>query len=149
MVMRIQRYPLSRLPLGNLFEFEKDVDSLFEDFLGDAWTRGRLPGTPAMNLAETTNETLVTMELPGVKKGDLKVVVKDGLLTVSGQRKDSALPENSRWVRNEIGTGSFSRTVELPHQVKEQDISAELANGILTIVLPKAEEARPREIQVR
>jgi HSP20 family protein len=73
----------------------------------------------------------------------------DGVLTVSGHRKGRVLPENSRWVRSEVPTGTFSRAFELGHPVDEKEIKAELKDGMLRIVLPKAEEARPREITIR
>jgi len=84
-----------------------------------------------------------------VNKENLKITMADGLLTVSGQRKAQALPENSRWIRNEVTTGSFSRSFEIGHPVNVGEIAAELKDGLLRIVLPKAEEARPREITVR
>jgi HSP20 family protein len=59
------------------------------------------------------------------------------------------LPEKAKWIRNEVEGGSFSRAIELPHPVKQQEISAELNDGILRIHLPKAEEIRPREIRVK
>jgi HSP20 family protein len=149
MMLHITKYPARQFPVGNLFNFERDIDSLFQDFLGDSWFGGRPAGAPAVNFSETAGESIITMELPGVKKEDLKIVVEDSQITVSGERKQASLPENSRWVRNEIGAGKFSRTFELPHEVKADGISAELADGILRIVLPKAEAVRPREITVR
>jgi HSP20 family protein len=149
MVVRFAKHPVRLLPFGGILEFEKDIDTLFQDFLGGSRSRPFASGCPAMDMAEQGNETVVVMELPGVKKEDLKVVVEDGFLTVSGERKEHALPENSRWVRNEIAAGNFSRTIELPHAVKDQGISAELVNGLLTIVLPKADEVRPRQISVK
>jgi HSP20 family protein len=149
MVVRFAKQPARLLPFGGILEFEKDIDSLFQEFLGGSRSQGFAPGCPAMDIAEHGNETVVVLELPGVKKEDLKVVVEDGILTVSGERKEHALPENSRWVRNEIAAGTFSRSIELPHAVKDQGISAELVNGLLTIVLPKADEVRPRQISVK
>jgi HSP20 family protein len=149
MVMRFAKHPAHLIPFGGGQEFEKDIDTLFKDFLVGPRSRLLASGCPAMDIAEQGNETVLVMELPGVKKEDLKVVVEDGFLTVSGERKEHALPENSRWVRNEIAAGNFSRTIELPHAVKDQGISAELVNGLLTIVLPKADEVRPRQISVK
>jgi HSP20 family protein len=149
MVMRFAKHPAHLIPFGGGQEFEKDIDTLFKDFLVGPRSRLLASGCPAMDIAEQGNETVLVMELPGVKKEDLKVVVEDGFLTVSGERKEHALPENSRWVRNEIAAGNFSRTIELPHAVKDQGISAELVNGLLTTVLPKADEVRPRQISVK
>jgi HSP20 family protein len=123
-------------------------DPLFQNLFGDPWSAG--PDLrPSIDIAEYDSETVVVAELPGVKKDDLRLTVHDGFLTIAGDRKSGGLPENSRWLRNETTGGSFSRTIEIPHAVKGEAVSAELANGILKIVLPKADEARAREITVK
>ncbi len=149
MNVRFERYPVARNAFGDVFDFEREVNSLFENFLGTPWGRVAGSGYPRLDIAESGDETVIAMELPGVKKQDLKVLVQDGLLTVSGERTSPALPEKAKWIRNEVESGSFSRTIELPHPVKQQEISAELNDGILRIHLPKAEEIRPREIRVK
>jgi HSP20 family protein len=131
-----------------LVRFEREIDSLFQNFLATPWTAGAVQ-RPAIDVAEYESETVVVAELPGVKKDDVKLTVHDGLLTIAGQRKSGGLPENSRWLRNETTAGSFARTIEMPHAVNGEAISAELTNGILKIVLPKADEARAREIRVK
>jgi HSP20 family protein len=98
---------------------------------------------------ENSHEFVVVAELPGVKKEDVKVTLQDGVLTVSGERKQKAVPEESRWHRTEIESGEFHRSIELPTAVDAPAVSAELKDGILRIVVPKAEEARPREITVK
>jgi HSP20 family protein len=102
-----------------------------------------------VDIAEQGDESIVVAELPGVRKEDLKISIQDGQLTISGERRQHQLPENSSWLRNEAWSGEFSRTIQLPHEVKEDGVSAELKNGILRIVLPKAEEVRAREIKVQ
>ncbi len=131
-----------------LVRFERDIDSFFQNFLANPWTAGPVQ-RPNIDVVEYENETVVVAELPGVKKDDLKLTVHDGLLTIAGERKSNGLPEKSRWLRNETTAGSFARTVEMPHAVKGEAISAELTNGILKIVLPKSDEARAREITVK
>jgi len=148
MVVRVQRYPVASWPFESLFDFERGIDDLFGNFLGTGLVTqsGR---DPAIDVAEYDNESVVVAEMPGVRKEDMKISVQDGVLSITGERKGHELPEGSRWIRNEVRTGQFSRTVELPHEVKTDAISAELNNGVLRIVLPKAEEAKPREIQVQ
>jgi HSP20 family protein len=123
------------------------IDSLFEDLLNRPWARS-YSQVPAIDVAEYEHELVVVAELPGVKKEDIKILVQDGVLALSGERKGPAAPEESRWIRTEIASGSFSRSVELPVPVKEDSITAELKNGVLRVVLPKSDRARPREIQV-
>jgi HSP20 family protein len=148
MLVRLQRFPLLRPSWENVVDFERDVDSLFDTFLGGT-VAPRALHAPAMDLRGSENESVLAMELPGVAKEDVKISVDKGTLTISGERKDPGLPEGSRPLRNEIRYGTFVRTLELPHPVRVEAISAELNSGILRVVLPKAEEARPRAISIK
>jgi len=148
MLVRFERMPMPRPLFDSIFDFERDVDSLFDGFLGQPYgRRGR--AFPAIDLSDRGKEIVLVAELPGVRKEDLKITVQDGHLLISGERKEQTLPENSSWIRSETFSGSFSRTVELPHDVKADAISAELKDGVLRVVMPKAEEALPREISIR
>ena len=147
MFVRVQHLPISS-PFEPLMTFEQDIDDLFDSFMRTGSPRSGY-SYPAVDVAEYENETVVVAEMPGVKKEDLKLSVHDGALTISGQRKAHLLPEHSSWLRNEIRAGEFTRTVQLPHDVNVDSISAELTNGILRIVLPKSEHVRPREIKVQ
>jgi HSP20 family protein len=145
MLVRFERTPRISPSYGNIFEFEREVDDMFRHFLGDR----RVSAYPAMDVRETGEELTITAALPGVRKEDVKVSIHQGVLTVSGERKESSLPEGAAWLRNEITSGSFSRSIELPSRVEPGKVRAELQNGILRVVLPKAEEERPRQISVR
>ncbi|MFN0158594.1 MAG: Hsp20/alpha crystallin family protein [Bacteroidota bacterium] len=149
MLVRVHRLPTPASSIDTLFGFEKEIDNLFGDLLNKHVVVPAKRSYPALDMVEQENETVVVAELPGVRKEDVKVSVHDGVLTISGERKAHQLPEKSVSVRSEISIGKFSRSVQLPHEVQNDGISAELTNGVLRIVLPKAEEARPREIQVR
>jgi HSP20 family protein len=146
MLVRFERFPMARPDWRNVAEFERDVDSVFNGFFSAG---ANCTQSPAMNFAEHPNESVISVELPGVAKEDVKISLEEDLLTIKGERKASQLPENARWIRNERRSGEFFRTVQLPHSVKADGISAEMAHGILRITLPKAEEARPREIAVK
>jgi HSP20 family protein len=102
-----------------------------------------------MNIFDTNEDIVLVAELPGVGKEDIHLSVDDGLLTISGERKMAATPDKAQWLRNEIRTGEFSRVIELPRQVNPDKITAELSNGILRVILPKAEEAKPREVKIK
>jgi HSP20 family protein len=147
MLVRFGRFPVSRN--SDLFGFDRGINEIFEALEGRPSLSPESAAYPAADVTEEKDSTVLTLEVPGVNRGDLKITIAEGMLTVSGHRKPRALPENSRWIRNEVGAGSFSRSFELGHRVSEKEIAAELKDGILRIVLPKAEEARPREIPVR
>jgi HSP20 family protein len=135
----------------DILSLERQIGNLFQGFTGGVAPR-RFMRTgeqyPLMNIIDSNDEIVLIAELPGVKKEDVHLSVDNGLLTLSGERKMTATPEGVEWLRNEIRTGTFSRVVELPRQVRIDRISAELSNGILRIVLPKAEEAKPREVRI-
>ncbi len=136
----------------DILGLERGIGSLFQEF-----TSGAVPGRflrsgeqyPLMNIFDTNEEIVVVAELPGVKKDDVHLTVDHGLLTISGERKTAATPDDVEWLRNEIRAGSFSRVIELPRQVNADQISAELSNGILRVVLPKTDEAKPREVRIK
>jgi HSP20 family protein len=148
MLVKFERTPGFPSLFNDLFQFDRDVNRLFGTFMGD------VPGLhfgayPAIELRTASDKTVLVAELPGVKKEDLKLTVEDGTLTLSGIRPEHEMPEKSRWLRNELWRGSFSRSIELPHDVKTEAITASLENGILTVELPKADAVRPVAITVR
>ncbi len=148
MMMRIERFPVIRPALHNILNLEKELESLFgtDTYPVAPAARHR---SPLINVAESEKETVVTMELPGVSREDIKIAFEGGVLSISGERKERQLPEGARWVRNESFAGTFRRDLRLAKPVNAGAISAELKNGVLQIVVPTAEEARPREISIR
>ena len=146
MFVRVQRHPITSSLFSPLVDWN-DGDSLFDDLLTDIARPTSV--FPAIDMVEYESESVLVAEMPGVRKEDLKLSVNDDVLTLSGERKGRELPENSSWLRNEIESGKFARSVQLPHDVNADGISAELTNGVLRVALPKAEAIRPREIKVQ
>ncbi len=148
MLVQFERHPFISPFFDPAFDFGRDIEELFGNFL--RVPAGHREGSPlALDVMENAKEIVVVAELPGVKKEDLKISLEDGILSVSGERKQAALPENSKKVSAEIPVGTFRRTIELPSRVKDVDVTAELSNGLLRVVLPKAEDAIPRQIAIR
>jgi HSP20 family protein len=141
MFVRFERFPVVHSMDSGV------VDDLFGDNLNRRWGSARV-AAPALDVAENNNELIIVAEIPGVQKEDVKVTIHDGVLAISGERKQRGLPDDSRWQRTETEAGVFSRSLELPVAVNASAVSAELKDGILRVVAPKAEEARPREIKV-
>jgi HSP20 family protein len=104
---------------------------------------------PAMDVAEHENEIVVVTELPGVKKDQVKVTFENGVLTIVGERAPHEIPQDVKVLLNEMRDRTFNRSIRLETDVDVEKISAELENGILRIVLPKAVEARVRTISVK
>ncbi len=148
MFVRMCNVPMSHPRFGKVFSQERDFDELFDSFVkGPAVVWGRQ--FPAIDVAEDENGSVVVAELPGVRKEDLKLSVHDGTLTIAGERKLAGLPENAKWVRGQFRSGSFSRSVTLPHAVNAEEVTAELSNGILRVVLPRPAGQRAKEIKVQ
>jgi HSP20 family protein len=104
---------------------------------------------PAMDVAEYENELVVITELPGVKKDQVNVTFEKGVLTVAGERTPHEIPQDAKVLMNEMRDKAFNRSIRLGTEIDVEKISAELENGILRIVLPKAAEARVRTISVK
>ena len=104
---------------------------------------------PLLNAWEDDNNLYVEAELPELELSDLEIIVNgDNQLSIKGERKQPER-ENGRWHRQERGHGSFSRTCELPQYVDSDKVTAEFKHGVLTITLPKRQEARARRIEVK
>jgi HSP20 family protein len=104
---------------------------------------------PALDISERKDAYLVTVELPGVEPEDLDITMEDGLLTIQGERQFTSESSEEQFHRVERRYGAFRRSITLPAQVQADHIEASFENGVLQIVVPKAEEAKPKRIQVR
>jgi HSP20 family protein len=104
--------------------------------------------SPALDAFEDKDKYIVSIELPGLKKEDISVAVHDGVLTVSGERKSEKDSKEGLVHRTERYYGKFTRSVSLPATVKADKVSAAYKDGVLTVEVPKAEEARPKTIPV-
>lgn len=102
---------------------------------------------PAFNIWSNEDGAFLTSEMPGVKMEDLEITVSGKEISISGSRKDGQT-DNTRYIRHERPVGQFTRTFKLPYQIDSGKVGAKLANGILRIELPRAENDKPRKIQV-
>ncbi len=132
--------------LGRLTDLREEIDRLFEAPL----TRGSelLGWAPAFDVYEEKDNFVVKAELPGLKKEDISVSLHEGNLIISGERKSETKGEGTEVHRAERYFGKFQRVVALPAQVAVSNVKAEYKDGILTVTLPKSEEAKPRQIEV-
>jgi HSP20 family protein len=145
MLTRWQRFGDMRAEMNRLHE---EMNRLFGRYTNGV--REFAPGGfPLLNLWEDDDQLFVEAELPGFHLDDLEMYVTGGnQLSIKGERRRPEL-ENGTWHRQERGHGAFSRLIELPSPVDSDNVSAEFKNGVLTIKLPKKEEAKPRRIEVK
>ena len=138
-----------RRPFRELERMRQDMDRLMEGFGGRFY---RLPTAgvfPLINLTEDKDSYFVRAELPGLKADELEISASGNTLAISGERKIALEGETVRYHRREREAGTFSRVISLPGEVDSDRINAELKDGILTIHVPKAEKAKPKQISVK
>jgi HSP20 family protein len=143
---------LDRWP-SDFFGIQREINRLFDDFFhGGTQADGDLGlsyWTPAVDIAEHADEYSVRVELPGVDKDDVKITLESNILTIRGEKKKETEEKGKNFHRMERAYGSFQRSFTLPTTVKSDKIDALYKDGILTIHLPKAEEAKPKQIEVK
>jgi HSP20 family protein len=104
--------------------------------------------SPALDVYDGKDNFVVTLEVPGMKKEDIEISLHDGMLTVSGERKDEREQTEGQAFRSERYFGKFQRSLSLPAAVDANKVKGSYKDGVLTIHLPKAEEAKPKQIAV-
>jgi len=129
-------------PQRNMFNVFDDVEKMINQAFGHSILNKEITSLvqPLLDVYETDNTIVASLDLPGVEKKDVEVSVSNGFLTISGERKNIS-SEGRIWQETSFGT--FKRTFELTEAVVEDKIKAQFKNGVLKISLPKAEEVKP------
>lgn len=152
--MRLVRYSRPNLwslsPLEQMTSLRDEINRLFEAPFGDLVRANEFSSgwTPAIDLREDQDSLVAHVELPGMKKEDIEVSVHENVLSITGERACESESKEAGVHRCERSYGRFQRTLGLPKPVKAGDIKASYKDGILTITMPKTEEAKPRQITV-
>jgi HSP20 family protein len=142
--------PFTRSRLPDLFgDFDRDLNRLMGFFNEPNGNAEMTAWSPRVNLAETENEYLVTVDLPGLDRDDIHVEMKQGDLWITGERKHEVEQSGQNWHRMESSFGSFRRMIRLGEHVDSSHINAEYKDGVLRITVPKVEAAKPHRIEVR
>jgi HSP20 family protein len=131
-------------PFRELERVRKEMDKLFSrsSFLGAVE-----PSFPFVNLYDETDNYLLIAEVPGVRKEDIAIHLHEDSLTISGQRTMDRF-KGAQILRQEQPEGCFEKTIRLPGKVKDANIEATCEDGVLKIVLPKSDEAKPKRINI-
>jgi HSP20 family protein len=149
-IIRYQRVPHRELSVAfdrfaNLREeFDRVFDTSFGSLLRPLGSLNRW--NPALDVYQNKDQYTVHAELPGLKKEEIAISLNGDTLTISGERKQETNSEEAS--RNERFFGKFQRSVILPVPVNAEKVNANYKDGVLTVVLPKAEEAKPKQIPV-
>jgi HSP20 family protein len=145
--MTLIRWNPARQRMMSTFpEWDHLMNGFFSDRLEDTelteWT-------PAIDIDEDNDAFVVIADLPGLTKKDISINIKENMLTISGERKIEKKDENKNYCRSERRYGSFKRSFQLTDQVIADKISASFKSGVLTVTVPKAEEVKPKEIEIK
>ena len=138
-------------PFNNLMTTQREFDRLFKDafnpLFGDSELSTRT-WAPPVDIYETENDIVLKAELPGVDSNDVEVKVEDNTLYLKGERKFEKEVKNESYHRVERSYGSFARSFSLPNSISTEKVNAEFKDGLLTLTLPKREEAKPRTVKI-
>jgi HSP20 family protein len=136
----------------DVLSMQREINRMFDDFfrsdrddsslLAQSWK-------PAVDIVEEDDAYVAKVELPGVKKDDVKITMQDNVLTIRGEKKSEKKGKEENLHHFERYYGAFQRSFSLPTSVKNDKIDAEYKDGVLTIIMPKAEEAKPKQIEVK
>lgn len=136
-------------PFNELDNMRRQMDRLMDAYRDQPAARVSAGVFPSINISEDKDAYYVSAELPGVKSADLDLSVTANQLTLSGERKISEQATDVRYHRREREAGRFSRAIALPGDVNAEGVKAKLADGVLTVTVPKAEKTRPRQINIQ
>ena len=151
LIRRIFNNPaLYRNPFNELERMRRQMDVLTGNLFGGVPQQAGACGVyPALNLTEDKDKYYIRAELPGLKNEDLEIHATGKGISISGQKKIPPEDDNAKYHRREREAGRFSRIIDLPDSINTEKVEAGLANGILTITIPKAETAKPRQITIQ
>jgi HSP20 family protein len=121
---------------------QRDIESLFSN------VEKRRNRFPSINIYDNSDAITAQFIIPGMRKEDIDITFENGALFVKGERKEPVTDDKYSLVREERNIGTFSRTVEIPTDIDVKNINASMENGILSITMPKAEEAKPKRISI-
>jgi HSP20 family protein len=130
-------------------DMRREIDRLFDRMLEGSSLGESALTVPPVDILEEDHQYVVKAELPGVNSEDVKITLQDDVLSIRGEKRREERVEEKNYHRLERSAGIFQRSFTLPSAVKSDQIEASFENGILTVTIPKAEDAKPREIEVK
>jgi len=145
--MTMQRWE----PFKEMVTLRNAMDKLFEDSFvrPTSWIFDEGRGTVALDMYQTANDVVVKASLPGFKPEEVDISITGDTLTLKGEHKEEKETKEEDYFYRERRYGSFSRTVTIPAGIKSDKAEATFENGVLTLTLPKAEEAKPKQIKIK
>lgn len=140
-------------PVGELASLHTAMDRLFGDFFGGTGLDSDQNGTQStwylpLDIVDAGSSYQVKAAVPGFKPEDVEVTFHDGMLNIVARNREETSTQQGKYLRRELRTGNFARSVQLPAEIRPEEIKAAFEGGILTVEIPKAAVAKPVKIQV-
>ncbi len=132
-------------PLREIESLHNTIQKYFDDYTPFTMPYTKDDYSPRIDISEKDDQVIVSAEVPGVDKKDLKLTLQDNILTIEGEKKNEVVEEDKKCYRRERKFGNFKRTFTLPFEVESDKVNAEFNNGILTIKLNKIQPQTPEE----
>jgi len=138
-------------PFGELTPFRQEMENLWKRFFGESLFPGPVSGEwlPSADISETKDKLLIKAELPGLEAKDINVSMSDDVLTIKGMKEKEEEEKDEHYYHCERYCGSFQRSFRLPVNVQSNKVEATFDKGVLKITLPKTEEAKKKEIEIK
>lgn len=147
-IIRIPGFTGFRDPLSEVTRLKKEMDRLFAGFAGSGSYTATSGVFPAVNIGEDGDKIFIQAELPGTRRDDLDISIEGATVTLSGERKTDGAG-NVGYHRRERRSGTFRKAITLPYEVNAEGVEAAFKDGVLRMVLPKAEHAKPKKIAIK
>jgi len=138
--------PTRHRMMPTIHEWDRLMGDFFNDGLEDT---GLTEWAPDVDIIEDKDEFVLTADLPGLTKKDININIKENMLTISGERKTEVKDDSKTYCRTERRYGSFKRSFQLTDKVIADKITASFKDGVLRVSVPKAEETKPKEIEIK
>jgi HSP20 family protein len=138
-------------PFREMLNAQEELNRAFNNYFsrsGEDQSGAPVLWTPSVDICETDDDITVTIEIPGMKKEDVKISLQENVLTIEGEKKQEKKESVKSYHRIERSYGTFQRSFVLPAAVKADKVAAQYKDGILFIRLPKTEAAKPKEIEI-
>ena len=147
-----RNHDLTLTPFTDLEALQREMNRLFDfslsrpgyddtSLLGGQWA-------PLVDIYDSKDNLVVKADLPGLSKDDIQVAIQENILTISGEKKQELNVSENEYLRTERFYGSFHRAITLPTEVDRTKVQANFKDGVLELILPKKEEAKPQQIKI-
>lgn len=138
-------------PFGEPSSLRREMENLWNRFLGETPIPRIMSQEwlPSVDISETANQLVITVELPGLEPKDVSVSISENMLTIKGEKKKEKEDQDEHYHYLERYYGSFQRSFKIPVNIRGDEIKASFDKGVLTVTLPKTEEAKKKEIEIK